>query len=238
MLFSLRNTPQIRAQRELLNDAAVLWYNAVCAPIFATENKDWKIFGGYWAGKKERMQADYQILQTEYSAVNRQELMDKLYEIAQTGERFHYNHLMNEYQNRGFFELSREQICMDTAFPHLSLYQRRWLYDMIAGYKTYEEKALLGYDISRAIYGAQLGFTAGHLGAVEALTLCKEFGKTLQAAFSNWEEFTNSYLLGYEYYTQQDKQDLSSGLAQRIYLIERLHQEKGPFDLEWNVVLE
>ena len=82
MLFSLRNTPQIRAQRELLNDAAVLWYNAVCAPIFATENKDWKIFGGYWAGKKERMQADYQILQTEYSAVNRQELIDKLYEIA------------------------------------------------------------------------------------------------------------------------------------------------------------
>ena len=51
MLFSLRNTPQIRAQRELLERPYVLWYNAVCAPIFAAENKDWKIFGGYWAGK-------------------------------------------------------------------------------------------------------------------------------------------------------------------------------------------
>ena len=144
---------------------------------------------------------------------------------------------MNEYRNRGFFDLSREQICMDAAFPHLSLYQRRWLYDMIAGYKTYEEKALLGYDISLGIRRSAWIYcrTSGNEGSIGVTSYS---AKTLQAAFSNWEDFTNSYLLGYEYHTQQDKQDLSSGLAQTIYLIEQLHKEKGPFDLDWNIALE
>ena len=61
MLFSLRNTPQIRAQRELLERPDVLWYNAVCAPIFAAENKDWKIFGGYWSRNRKRSKLDYQL---------------------------------------------------------------------------------------------------------------------------------------------------------------------------------
>ncbi len=236
MLFSSYGNPQRKIQREFSNHPLMLWCNAAVAPIFIANNKDWRIFGGYYAGKKERVQKDYSMLQEEYRVVNREELLEKLNELSQTGVRFHYNHLMEEYRERGFFDLSREQLCMDDLFPQLELYQRRWLYDMIQGYKAYDKRALLGYDISRAIYAAEAGFMVGHIEQEETFNLCLEFAKTLQAAFSCWEELTNSYLLGYAFQTQEDKQNLSSSLAHRIHLVEQLYQDKikGPFTLDWN----
>lgn len=92
------------------------------------------------SGNKEKTAADYQKLQMQYSAVNHEEVLDKIQELQEIGESEAYHLLMSRYQNNGFFELRREQLCSEETFPQMKLYQRRWLYDMIQGYKRYGKR--------------------------------------------------------------------------------------------------
>ena len=119
---------------------------------------------------------------------------------------------MSRYQNNGFFELRREQLCSEETFPQMKLYQRRWLYDMIQGYKRYGEKAILAFDLCRILAVAQMGFMTGHLSMEEALHHCWKAAIVLQASFSSWEEMCDSFLRGYAFHTQQDKDELPAVL--------------------------
>ena len=171
-MFLFRKNKRLQQQEKLRGNATVLWMNAAVAPIFAAENKNWTIFGGYRFGNKEKTAADYQKLQMQYSAVNHEEVLDKIQELQEIGESEAYHLLMSRYQNNGFFELRREQLCSEETFPQMKLYQRRWLYDMIQGYKRYGEKAILAFDLCRILAVAQMGFMTGHLSMEEALHHC------------------------------------------------------------------
>lgn len=243
-MFLFGKSEQLKQQEKLRGNATVLWMNAAVSPIFAAENKNWMIFGGYRYGNKEKTAADYHTLQMQYSAVNHDELLDKMQEILEIGESESYQLMMKRYQDAGFFELRREQLCSEETFPQMKLYQRRWLYDMIRGYKVYGEKAILAFDLCRVLAVAQMGFMVGHLSLEEALDCSWKAAIALQASFTGWEEMCDSFLRGYAFHTQQDKDEPTSSLAARIRLVEEL-QKSGcpisrtkPFDLHWDTLLE
>ena len=52
-MFLFRKNERLQQQEKLRGNATVLWMNAAVAPIFAAENKNWTIFGGYRFGNKE-----------------------------------------------------------------------------------------------------------------------------------------------------------------------------------------
>ena len=76
-MFLFGKNERLQQQEKLRGNATILWMNAAVAPIFAAENKNWTIFGGYRFGNKEKTAADYQKLQMQYSAVNHEEVLDK-----------------------------------------------------------------------------------------------------------------------------------------------------------------
>ena len=53
MFLFRKNAHQIE-QKELMEIDTVLWFNIAAAPVFLHQGKDWRIFGGYWAGNKRK----------------------------------------------------------------------------------------------------------------------------------------------------------------------------------------
>lgn len=233
MFLFRKNVHQIE-QKELMEIDTVLWFNVAAAPVFLHESKDWRIFGGYWAGNKEKISQDYERLQSQYNAVCKQDVLEKLDELMQQGERFAYQQEMDRYRQSGFFALTPKQLCSQEAFPQIQPNQLEWLCRMIDGYKTYAENAVLGYDLCRVIAVAQMGFMAGHLTLEEALRYCWQASVILQDNFSSWDELLQSYLLGLAY-PQQGEQPLPSleELKQQL-----LQYDPQLFDLEWELPLE
>lgn len=233
MFLFRKNAHQIE-QKELLEIDTVLWFNVAAAPVFLHQGKDWRIFGGYWAGNKEKTSQDYERLQSQYSAVCKQDVMEKLDELMQQGERFAYQQEMDHYRQSGFFALTPEQLRSQEAFPQTQPNQLEWLCQMIDGYKTYAENAVLGYDLCRAIAVAQMGFMAGHLNLEEALKFCWQASVILQDNFSSWDELLQSYLLGMAY-PQQGEQPL---VCWEEFKQQLLQYDPQLFDLEWELPLE
>lgn len=101
MFLFRKNAHQVE-QKELMEIETVLWFNIAAAPVFLHQGKDWRIFGGYWAGNKEKISQDYERLQSQYSAVCKQDVLEKLDELMQQGEHFAYQQEMDHYRQRGF----------------------------------------------------------------------------------------------------------------------------------------
>ena len=53
-MFLFGKNERLQQQEKLRGNPTVLWMNAAVAPIFAAENKNWTIFGGYRFGNKEK----------------------------------------------------------------------------------------------------------------------------------------------------------------------------------------
>lgn len=183
MFLFRKNAHQVE-QKELMEIDTVLWFNIAAAPVFLHQGKDWRIFGGYWAGNKEKISQDYERLRSQYSAVCKQDVLEKLDELMQQGEHFAYQQEMDHYRQRGFFALTPEQLRSQEIFPQIQPNQLNWLCRMIDGYKAYAENAVLAYDLCRTIAVAQMGFMVGHLTLEEGLKFCWQASVILQDHFS------------------------------------------------------
>ena len=233
MFLFRKNAHQIE-QKELMEIDTVLWFNIAAAPVFLHQGKDWRIFGGYWAGNKEKISQDYERLQSQYSAVCKQDVLEKPDELMQQGEHFAYQQEMDHYRQRGFFALTPEQLRSQEIFPQIQPNQLNWLCRMIDGYKAYAENAVLAYDLCRAIAVAQMGFMVGHLTLEEGLKFCWQASVILQDHFSGWDELLQSYLLGMAYPQHGEE---------KVFCLEDfkgqlLQYDPQLFDLEWELPLE
>ena len=108
MFLFRKNAHQIE-QKELMEIDTVLWFNIAAAPVFLHQGKDWRIFGGYWAGNKEKISQDYERLQSQYSAVCKQDVLEKLDELMQQGEHFAYQQEMEQIQQ----QLQMQRLSLD-----------------------------------------------------------------------------------------------------------------------------
>ena len=233
MFLFRKNAHQIE-QKELMEIDTVLWFNIAAAPVFLHQGKDWRIFGGYWAGNKEKISQDYERLQSQYSAVCKQDVLEKLDELMQQGEHFAYQQEMSHHRQRGFFALTPEQLRSQEIFPQIQPNQLNWLCRMIDGYKAYAENAVLAYDLCRAIAAAQMGFMVGHLTLEEGLKFCWQASVILQDHFSGWDELLQSYLLGMAY-PQHGEEEV---FCLEDFKEQLLQYDPQLFDLEWELPLE
>lgn len=90
------------------------------------------------------------------------------------------------------------------------------------------------WDYSRAMSVSSWAYLAGYYTMQEALDMQLAIARIIQENFSSWEEYTDSYLTGWELSCEDE------ALRQRRFEIyeRQMAETDGPYALEWGMVLE
>lgn len=103
---------------------------------------------------------------------------------------------------------------------------------------AYGDGAIGAWDLSRVGTIMSFGYAAGYCTYEEAMDKCLEAAKKAQESYGSWDDFNQSYLYGYAYWTGEDLQDPESSAAERAGIVENLKaQAGGPFSVDWNMEL-
>ena len=103
------------------------------------------------------------------------------------------------------------------------------------GYRTYGAYAASGWDYSRAL----MLYVGGYYTYEEAMDKSLELGKELQSMFTSWEDFMQSYMYGFVYWSKSDPTKPQSEFQYRAGIYQYLNSlEDGPFKMDWNMELK
>ena len=103
---------------------------------------------------------------------------------------------------------------------------------------AYGDAAISAWDLSRVGTVMSFGYAAGYCTYEEAMDKSLEAAVKAQESFGSWDDFNQSYLYGYAYWTGEDLQDSGSSAAERAGIIDNLKsQANGPFSIDWNMEL-
>ena len=104
---------------------------------------------------------------------------------------------------------------------------------------AYGENAIAGWDLSRAMSLMGWGYLAEYYTYEEAMDKSLETAQRIQQTFGSWDEFFDSYLLGYSYWSGQSMDDPDTQAYERRALYEELKADPdGIFSVDWNTPLE
>ena len=104
--------------------------------------------------------------------------------------------------------------------------------DMYAYYEQYGENAIDAWDYSRAISLATFYYHAGYYTEQEALDKSLEIAQIMQPLYSSWDEAMNSYLLGYEYWSEESAEE------RRAIYEELKAEENSLYNIDWKLAFE
>ena len=106
-------------------------------------------------------------------------------------------------------------------------------------WSAYGDAAISAWDLSRVGTIMGYGYASGYCTYEEAMDKSLEAAKKAQESFASWEDFNQSYLYGYAYWSGESLADPDSSAAQRAGIVETLAaQANGPFSPDWNMELE
>ncbi len=107
------------------------------------------------------------------------------------------------------------------------------------GYRTYGAYAASGWDYSRALMLLGQCYVAGYYTYEEAMDKSLELGKKLQSMFPSWEDFMQSYMYGFVYWSRSDPTEPQPEFQYRVSIYHYLDSlEDGPFKMDWNMELK
>lgn len=113
--------------------------------------------------------------------------------------------------------------------------RKRATYDAVI---LYGENAIVAWDLSRAMMLLGQYYVAGYYTYEEAMDKSLEIAKRLQTIYTSWDDFTQSYLYGYAYWSKADPRDPESEYHHRsniyYYLI---ILADSPYLLDFNMEL-
>ena len=100
----------------------------------------------------------------------------------------------------------------------------------------YENKGKEGdigaWDYSRAMSLLSSGYVCAYISKQEALDRSLEIAKVIQSAYTSWDDFMNSYLKGYEYWSSHTPKG-------RWQIYENLRKQKNSlYNIPWNLELK
>lgn len=106
-------------------------------------------------------------------------------------------------------------------------------------YSAYGDGAIAAWDLSRVGTVMGFGYTSGYCTYEEAMDKLLEAAEKSQKLFGSWEDFNQSYLYGYIYWSEESVLDAGSSAAERAGLIDSMQsQANGPFSVDWNMDLK
>lgn len=215
--------------KEGLSDT-LRWFNACYAVVITQNSGDVNTVAGFEAGSfYQKLLAA--VLERDWGITDRESLKDMVDWLVTGG---HNQAALEELGLFGPAGMSREELiaAMDKAdaaaedkISRLAAFEAK---------KAYGEKAIAGWDLSRAMQLIGWGYVAGYYTYEEAMDESLEMAKYIQLYFGSWEDFYGSYLYGYSYWSGEDLADTASTAYGRKQIYEKLKAD-GVFGVDWKL---
>ncbi|GLC81789.1 DUF1266 domain-containing protein [Lacrimispora brassicae] len=109
-------------------------------------------------------------------------------------------------------------------------------------YKDFGEKAILGWDLSRANEILSRLYLSDYIDKDTYIDKTIVVSKRIQSAFSSWDDFIKSYMYGYQYWSHDNPKVDSKkpkNYQQRERVINLMKNDlNSPLHLDWNTPLK
>lgn len=224
--------PEWAGRPEVEMTDTILWMNGTHAVLTVLNGCDYMIFGGAYADK-ELIETSQDMLSRQWGITDRESADESLDWLFSRGHRTSFAEEMEEMKEEGLGavpEDGRADYFYETyemAQDEAKRYARF--------YKAYEEKgedAISAWDYSRVIMLLSSCYYVGYYDEKEALDRSLEAARMIQMKYDSWDAFTDSYMMGYEYWAGE-----SSEMRRLVYEI-LLEEPDSPYRLDWNMKLE
>ena len=96
------------------------------------------------------------------------------------------------------------------------------------------EKSIWAWDLQRMILLCSTGYVCGYLGYEESLDIALKAAEKLQGIYDSWDDFAESYLLGFGYWKNQHPEQTYTEAHERKVRYEAMKQhELNPWTIPW-----
>ncbi|MBD5546822.1 MAG: DUF1266 domain-containing protein [Lachnospiraceae bacterium] len=213
-------------------DDMLRWFNATCAILIQSNGWDYTIYGGL--EENETNQATVQKFLADYWAISdRSTAETALKMLEEEGHGVEFINEMTYLKGLGIEELPEDKR-KDFMIANFSVSdaEAQWYVDWYAHYEANKERGISAWDYSRMMTILADSYLAGYYTKEEALDASLEVAKEIQNSYDSWDQFMESYFIGYEYWTFE-----SSDKRREIY--EELKMaDDSPYNVDWNLPLE
>ena len=233
LLFLCISLFQTACSNKVETPEPLLWINGTHAVLTESNGGDIYLFGTLKHSSANRAMIR-NTLENWWDVTTKQELDDVIDSLA---EGRHNPTFLGEAEAYGITDMSREE------FEHelRSIDDREivmYFRNMFDAYQEFGEKAIMGWDLSRATQLCAYGYIADFYSYDEAAEKSLAIGRLIQSNFGSWDDFYTSYFYGYAYWSDDDIEDPQSEYAKRVTIFNKLQEDsKSPLKLDWNLNL-
>lgn len=211
---------------------AVQWFNNTCAVLTVSNGWDYTMFGG--SSADESSKNIVQSLLSEWWEVTDRASADETMDwLLQEGHRISFVEEMEYLMEAGVADAPVEERA-DIVLENFEVDEEeaQKYADWLTLYEQYGPNTVAGWDYSRAMSLLGYYYLAGYYTEEEALDKSLETAETIQAAFHSWDDFMESYFIGYEYWAGESSEE-----RREIYE-EIKASSDNPFQLDWGMIFE
>ncbi|WP_343208076.1 DUF1266 domain-containing protein [Anaerolentibacter hominis] len=220
--------------KEKVSDT-VLWFNTAYAVLTEANKGDITQIGGY---KKTDTTKELckQLLEGSWDVTDRASADETLDWILTEGHRADFVADIEYLNDAGLLEMDRKEVqdVLAETDEETLVY-----FNLVAdAYDKFGENAIDAWDYCRALSLLGFYYVADYYTKEESLDASLEIARTLQQTFASWDEMMESYLYGYQYWSEDDMNDELSASYARKQVYESLKGGKSnPYTLDWNLEL-
>ncbi len=212
------------------NSDTVRWFNASTAILTKLNGQNYNLYGGMPLNDSTR-QLEINSLDEWWGVTDRQTADETLDWILTEGHRLQFADDMDYLESNGMASAQDKKAfvleCFDVSEDTAEMMAKCYDY-----YVEYGATAIDGWDYCRALNLMSFYYIAGYYTAEEALDKSLEIAQTVQQKFNSWDELVDSYLRGYEYWSEessQERREVYDGL---------LEADDNPYEVDFKLTLE
>lgn len=212
---------------------SIQWINGTYAVLTKVNSDDVTVFGGMAHNflNKQIILASLE----EWWGVTTKAEMDEMIDSLAIGR--HNPMFLQEAEEYGIIYMSESEFqeALKEVDKRLDVI---YFQNMFDAYQKFGENAISAWDLSRAVQLCADGYIADFYSYEEATNKAIKIGEQIQSTFNSWDDFYESYLFGYAYWSEDDTDDPNSNYAQRVEILSQLKEDdKSPLHLDWNLDL-
>lgn len=226
------NAPEVENNSTVEATDTIRWFNAAYAVLTHANGWDYTMYGGMPANDSS-MQLQVSLLEEWWGVTDRTSADETLEWLVSEGHNSDFLTDMNDFIELGIGDIAAENRA-DFLLENYELTeeQAQNYADCYTFYEANPEQAILGWDYSRAMSVLANCYLAGFYTETEALDQALAVAGKIQETFGSWEEFMESYFVGYEYWAEESSDE-------RRALYEELKAASdNPYAVDFNLTLE
>lgn len=211
----------------------IRWFNATYAVLIDINGNDFNLFGGMPANddSKTVMQNS---LPDSWGVEDRASADENMEWLLSEGHRVAFAEDMKALEDEGVTaDISTEDLAALLKDEYGFEDDEANSYARSFGiYTEHGADAIAAWDYSRAMYLLSAYYHAGYYTEQEALDQSLAVAQTIQSLYESWDDFMDSYLWGYEYWSEEES-------TERREIYEKLKaQSDSPFRFDFKMNLE